>query len=433
MMEAAARVSFSSRGLRLFGAAVSLVVLSLGCMSSNRLAGQHDSNQPEPVPHSVVDAYAEQFIAAVRSPEPLSVTDLLEWDRILKNASGGASLTAAQLAAFQHGARSSCEKNGLAAELRELQARGGAVEYVRARDDGDETRAIFRLTEADGGGLNYLEVVVHPDTGEAGCRGIDVFNYLSGQRLSERVKQIVLMTTDASGKLAMTANGEGDEETANLDYFVELSNAAAKNDDRKVIELFKALPDSLKSDRSLLLMFIRACGRRNERDYVSALKFFQYKHGDDRSLDMLLFDAHFVSQRFDEALESLDRLEAAVGRDSQLDVLRASVYIAQRDFDSAKTSIDGVIEKLPDMEHAYWVAATISLRARKFGETTRLLDRIRQRFDADTTDLTKLAEYSEYVASPEYKSWVNARLKKLAKQDPEEITDAEPPASEAGA
>ena len=163
------------------------------------------------------------------------------------------------------------------------------------------------------------------------------------------------------------------------------------------------------------------------------MKFFQYKHGDDRSLDMLLFDAHFVSQRFDEALESLDRLEAAVGRDSQLDVLRASVYIAQRDFDSAKTSIDGVIEKQPDMEHAYWVAATISLRARKFGETTRLLDRIRQRFDADTTDLTKLAEYSEYVASPEYKSWVNARLKKLAKQDPEEITDAEPPASEAGA
>ncbi len=397
------------------GALCATVVLMCGCGGGKSPGGDAELGRSRLVPHAAVDAYGAQFEAWVEGRYATAAGDPLDWREIVDRATAGSSLTDSQRTAFRRGAKAAYETRGLGAELRQLVARGGIVRYLRARDADDETHAVFRLTEPDGGGLNYFALVVQATEAGDGCVAVDMYNYLSAERLSERVRQIVLRSTGAGGQGLTQQAGTSHREVSDYRRVVGLLEASEQGDDRKVIELFEALPKSLQSNKSLLLMFLRASGSRNEREYLTALEVYRGRHSRDPSLDLLMFDAYVVNRQFDAARDCLDRLDKAVGGDAYLDVLQAAVCVAERDLVAAQRTIDRALQTDANTEHAHWVALTISLQAREFAETSRLLDRIRAEFGIVLPDLTKVSEYAEFVASPEYRAWMRRRVKSLTK------------------
>jgi len=63
------------------------------------------------------------------------------------------------------------------------------------------------------------------------------------------------------------------------------------------------------------------------------------------------------------------------------------------------------------LKGAYWRLVDVSLHQKDFAETARLLNLLADRFQMQIKDLTTVPSYAEFVRSPEYKDWLESRIK----------------------
>ena len=112
---------------------------------------------------------------------------------------------------------------------------------------------------------------------------------------------------------------------------------------------------------------------------------------------------------YDRALAAVDRLEKAVGGDPYLDVIRAGIHLAQGDAGAARRLARQAVDGDGTLPDGYWALVNVSLADKRFDETARLLDLLREQFQLEFGDLTQIPEYAEFVQSPEYRQWAQPR------------------------
>jgi hypothetical protein len=64
---------------------------------------------------------------------------------------------------------------------------------------------------------------------------------------------------------------------------------------------------------------------------------------------------------------------------------------------------------LPD---AFWILVTVSLDNRDFGLTASLLTHLEDKCGAQLGNLKDIPEYADFVKSPQYAEWMNARTQR---------------------
>ena len=93
---------------------------------------------------------------------------------------------------------------------------------------------------------------------------------------------------------------------------LKLTEAYERGDSPSVLTIYAQLPESIQTERSLLLINLRASSRSSEEQYAEAISRFKKQFPDDPALNILMVDRHMSAQQFAEALACLDRLDAVL-------------------------------------------------------------------------------------------------------------------------
>jgi hypothetical protein len=351
--------------------------------------------------------FAAAFEKAANGRDSARLDALIDWGAIYERAA--ATVPGPDEARRRFVRRGPARPSLLAREIIEVVGKNGRCKLLRLRTEADQPHALFRLAQtAQTGGLNYYDLTLIRRGGEV--RAIDVFVYARGEGLTHSVRRACLLEVAAQAPDGLDDLSKTDREfIRNRARVQEMQDATARGDYRAALQSYDGLPPALKQDKMILAMRLRAAAGLDEDRYVAALADFGKYHPNDVCLDLLSVDYFTLQKRFGAALEALERLDRSVGGDPLLNGQRADIHLGAGDLKKARRFAQKAIEEEPDLQAAYWVLVTVSLKEKKFDETVRLLDTLAGKFALRFGDFTKAAEYADFVKSPQYRQWLQRR------------------------
>jgi protein involved in temperature-dependent protein secretion len=265
---------------------------------------------------------------------------------------------------------------------------------------------------SDDRGMNYHDMVVVKQLGGR-IRVVDIYVYLSAEMISSTMRRTYISIAASQNKSILEKLSGKEKEFA--EHFREFARMAAllrSKQFRRATQIYDRLPKSLQKDKNVLILRLLASQEVSDEEYVKAIDAFRRHHPNDPCVDIMSIDRNILDEKYDDALDSVGRIDKSVGGDPYLDVLRANLLFLKEDFPLAKKRAQRAIKAEPTLISAQWVLVNLSLIEGEFDETTRLLNVINEKFEVEFEDLTTVPEYSEYVRSPQHKKWLESRKEK---------------------
>jgi hypothetical protein len=356
--------------------------------------------------------WAAHFVIRVRNEDLAGCNVLIDWDALFEKATAYPNLTpteAKQRREFIVGGISST-KQVFCKQLIETVRKGGSYKFLRYREVDGQRRALFRDLDWDGR-LNYHDFVLASgdDAGIVRLRAVDCYVFYSGYSLTDALRLAFLPTTRTWNKKGFAQLAA--EERAFLTHFTEftsLEDAFHEKQDRRVLDVYQRMPDSLKKRKDVLAMRLQAAQRISNDETLRAIADFRKYYPDDVSADLIARVAFLSRKSYDQVLVGLDRIEKAVGGDAYLKALRANILRFQGKTEAAAKMAEAAMAEEPTLEQAYFVPLMLSLNKHDFAKTAEVLSAVETNCHLKLEDLTNFPEYQEFVKSPEYKAWLKS-------------------------
>jgi predicted Zn-dependent protease len=165
----------------------------------------------------------------------------------------------------------------------------------------------------------------------------------------------------------------------------------------------------MQTAKAVLLVRLRAAQQLGEDENLAAIDALRAAFPDDPGLHLATLDALITREQWDEAHAALSAINEAVGGDPYLHSVRGNLYVLEGKLEEAESMADLMLAQDPTWQDAYWLQVSVALAQHDHPRTARLLTKIRDELGAEILDLTQIAEYAEFVKSPEYAEWKNAR------------------------
>jgi len=356
--------------------------------------------------------FGEAIEVAVVAGDIEQVNALIDWDTLAKAASSGfgeSEEIEQARTGFAEGIKSASTQSGsLFAVIAEQVQQGAGYSMLHVHEVDGEQRVMFRLLPL-GGGVNYHDfVVVRRPSGKVVA--VDVYLMSSGEMFSQTMRRTFLPVVQETTKgVVARLTGEENDFIQNLEKFESMAIDARTGNHERALATYNSLPDSLKQEKTFMLLRLIAATSAGETEYLAALADFQSRFPDDPCLELMSIDKFIYKKEYDKALAAIERLNQSVGGDPYLKLLSAGIYVEKGDMKNARDLAEQATVEEPTLIDAYWTLISISLHEKKFGDTVAHLNTVVERFQLELGDLTKIPEYAEFVQSPEYAEWMKAQ------------------------
>jgi hypothetical protein len=379
-----------------------------GCGRKTASSSSDRAVMPRP---AISEAEARQFGMkfALSAGDPQAIGKMTDFQAMLDTAMEGLDMSAKNKRDFSTGVLSSQEKpTSIAGQLSEAVTNGGSCEMLRVHEVDHRRRVLIRLVRPNYEGTNYLDLVLarHPN---GQVRAVDIYVFVSGELISQTLRRGALMTMAQmpKGILDRLRGAEG-EFVRNMTAFGKMAEAAAGGRNREALSLYDGLPQTMKQDKNILLLRLRAAQGMDERTYAEAMEDFRRYYPNDPSVDLISIDYYILKKQYVKALEMVDRLDRSVGGDPYLNVLRAGIHLDAGNFAAARQAARQAAEAMPERSDGPMALLSISLAEKNHAETLRLLHVLEKDYGMTFKDLTTVPEYAEFVKSPYHAQWVKA-------------------------
>jgi hypothetical protein len=318
--------------------------------------------------------YALAVVNAAGSGNRAAFTAQIDWDALFDASLVNLALSDQQLQEFKKGLKSSIDSDtGFAAQLVKNSQQGGKFDFLRTRRNHGRQVVLFRMIQpSETGGVGYFEFVPKRFA-DGKIRAVDLYVFSTGEFISTTLRHALLpVIADLSRNfLSKLVIGE----QAYVKDFPKLSNVTALINQGKMQEA---------------LAIIKGMQPETQQ----------------------------MKKDFPQALESIDRLDKAVGGDPHLNVVRAGISEKSGDLAAAARFAGLAMEQEPTLLTAYFTAIGISLKAAKYDETLAGLKALDQKFKMQFNDMKTVPEYAGFVKSPQYPQWLSYLAQKGKPQQP---------------
>jgi tetratricopeptide (TPR) repeat protein len=283
----------------------------------------------------------------------------------------------------------------------------GSYDLLKVRRVEGEPRALFRIVSD--GGFNYHDLLLSITEGD-NVAIVDLFVLSLGEWVSQTARRgfLPFMAQLEEGSLDRMKPGEN-LFLENIPSILSMQQRYRQGDFVGALEVFDSLPAELKKHRNILMTRFAIALEIGGEAYDAAMLDLKNNFPGDPGLDLVLVDHYFNEGRFDRALEIIDRIDGWVGGDPYLDFMRANVLYADGKPDEARAAARRAIEREPGLEDPYWTLVSISLDEGNYAETARLLSEIEGELGVVIGDLSTIPEYSKFVQSEAYGTWIATR------------------------
>jgi hypothetical protein len=346
--------------------------------------------------------------SAVRKGDLGRFNELVDWDALLSTTTGIANPSpklAASRADFVRGALIALrgDSSGFGAQIA-AETKLGSYTLLRVQLVDGRRRALFRMiTKA--GALNYHGYLFDP-AHTAPLRAVDCYVFLTGEPLTKTMRRnfLPLVALDRSGIEHLT---EGDKEfLSHLSEFGDLARLTHEKRFQEALNVYKHLPRSLQKSKTILSLRLQAAQSVSEDEYLQAIDDFRREYPHDAMIDLISLDGYVLRKEFNKAFDAIDRIDKAVGGDPYLKTLRAVFLSLQGKTSAARKFAEQAISEEPTLVNAHFFLITLSLKSRDFATTLKELKTLESKFGVKFKDLTAVPSYSEFVKSPEYRTWL---------------------------
>jgi hypothetical protein len=351
--------------------------------------------------------------AAVRKDDLDGFNELVDWNRLVETATGIAGASpglAAKRAGFIQGVMGSLRSNSTAFGARiAAEARYGSYKLLQVQLVDGRRRAVFRLLMGSGA-LNYHGFFFDPVPGKP-LRAVDCYVFLMGEPLTKSLRRSFLpfVALDRSGMSHLTtADKDIVTHPAEMGELVQLINAKKFTE---ALQRYRRLPPSMQKSKGMLALRLQAAQRTSEEEYLQAIDAFRKEYPGDVMIDLISLDAYVLRQQFEQALESLNRIDKAVGGDPYLKTLRAAVLTKQGQPGPAQKFAEEAVAEEPTLLNAHNYLLTLSVQNGDFDTTLKELGTLETQFRIKFRDLATVPAYAEFVASPQYQIWLKSHAK----------------------
>jgi len=330
----------------------------------------------------------------------------VDWDQLFASAVNGIPAQDKVRRTFKDASTADLRgAKGLATSICNAVTVGGSFRFLRAREESGSVRALFRWTHADGGGFDYVEFAL-ADDGNGGTTAVDIDVCGDGGSVAQKLRRYFLsLSSDASKNLADKLRGVDRVYVQHQSEVEHLQESFARGENKRALELYGALPPELKKQSGLLLLRLDAARAISNEEFQAALDDARVLRPNDPTFELVAFDHFQLTRRVDDALNSLQRLEMAIGGDPYIDWLRANVWRGQGDAKQAREACVRAIAKDPNLVDAHWTLLALSVEESNYDTTLAELKRMDSTFDIDWSDLQKTPAYVQFVKSPQWAEW----------------------------
>ncbi len=393
------------------------VLLCLAVAATAGEAPDPDAH-PRPTPEEA-RAFGERLELSVRRGDPAPFDEAFDVDAFFDRMFRDHGIPAAHLEAAKRGSRQSLR---LGTQFVQQVRLGGRLDFLGLRTDRPAPTIQFRLIVAEGA-VTYNEAALLIRDGEVSIE--DVYVYASGEYMSDTIRRLllpVLVQQDRAwlDKLLVA-------ESAYVKHSDVIQRMAQTQTPEVAIRLYDGLPEVLRNDRGLLLLFLRAASRMgtDSPEYARALQEIRKRiPPTDPAVHLLLVDLCCTEGRFEDAHAHLAALRQALGReDAYLDFLDGNVYLAEQRYEEAEASYLAGIEREPDLQAPYGSLIDVALAREDWEGVSKRLDAVEAAFGIVLTPEIIEANdgFAGYVQSDAYRRWRAAR----ATAAPAEAPDAD--------
>lgn len=273
--------------------------------------------------------------------------------------------------------------------------------FLRVRERSGRTMALVRILSDDG--FNYLEFYVgRRKSGDLVAD--DLYAFLSGSTITETMQSLFDAVIE--------------EDQSEIVRFQNIAEKLSSDPAAGIAET-RSMPASIRESKSMQGAIVQAASNLSEQEYKDAIAEYQRLFPNDPSVDLISIDGLFLSERYDEALAAVDRLDKSVDGDEYLNQVRASILIAQgKDFKLAATKAKAAIAAEPTLETNYllWLAA--ELGAQNYSGALDAMTILTEKYEYLYTEalLSELTENHEEFAKSD--DWATYKAKFLKEAQP---------------
>lgn len=365
----------------------------------------------DPISETEAAEFAQALVAAVSTGGAEEVNRLIDWRRIAEKATRSPDTAELDVARteFKNGlSKALTHSTGVFGQIHTAIEEGGSYKLLHVLLSEDPPYVLMRL-KMPNGGLNYHQLFLARDKGGQVIAD-DLFVFLSEEKISETFRKT--WVAFAHEKLESSAGKQAaatDPYFAYLDTVKKITDLTSQGQPAEALELYETLPESLRRDKGLLLMRLHAALEYSDDEYQRCIDDFRAYHPDDVALDCVLIDAYVLREEYAKALECIARTHTNIGGDPMLLVQRAVLLMMLDRHDEARQTVAKVIAAEPDLAEAYETGVNLSLAERNFDDTVKFLNALEKNFEYAWDDLKLTPGFAEFVKSPQFEAWEEAR------------------------
>lgn len=354
-----------------------------------------------------IDQYAEKLGKAVDDSDIAAFNDLIDWNGILKEVCSlpeSDKLENARKEFKVEFRKATKSKDSICGAIISTVEVGGLYDMVHSGNEEGRPFALFRLILPENGGVNFHKYYLTRSSDDSVVAS-DMYIYLSAEPLTEIFRR-------GWNPLASQILGESDGEESAEKYLANVENMGEffdlvnheKNED--ALKLYAELPEATRQEKTVLLARMRASQRISPEEYAKAIDDIKKFHPDDASLDFLFIDGYLLQNKYEEALNCIDKTRESVGGDAYLTIMRANVLTKMGKLEEAIAALKEAESEEPDLQSVYSLGLDICLAAKDYDLTATYLTKLERDFDYTWKDLTTVEVFKDFTMSPQYEEWL---------------------------
>jgi len=354
-------------------------------------------------------AFIESLKAAVETGEARQINLLVDWDVILARGTAGFDPQQVDGPGLLGGFRGI--KNEVDGDIHPVV---GALEPglrykpLRVRYKAGRPEVVSRVIFPVDGGVTYQELPLGRRA-DGAVLAVDLYRYSTGEYLSRSFRRFVLASLARTNPAVLTNLSVAEREFLhNLETDERLVECMNRGEYEEALAAFALLPTALQRERPTQLLHLRAAPKLGLHGWQKAIADARSLFPNDPAFDLQLMGNYNQLGKRDEALAAIDRLEKAVGGDPYLLTLRGNLHLQAGKLRLARQWIQNAISAEPSLVPARLARINCALYENDFPEVVRQLDALED-LGEQLADLTKVSGYKRFVASPEYRDWIDAR------------------------
>jgi hypothetical protein len=387
-----------------------------GCGASDSSSSRKTSSQPSAkgdvavsraAPARPTDlecqAFARSIETAVEHGQLAEFTRAIDWDTIVAKAIGDFGLSPRVRSEYRRRIFETMRsESGFSGTILQNVATGGSFKFLRMRELDGQRSILFRLIGPSG--LNYYELLLSNESGR--LKADDIYIFLSAEKLTQTMHRAALPLAQVDGSAALRQLNKTDVVLLdNYQKFSQMTELVNGQRSAEGMAVYRELPPELQQDKNVLLMRYQAAVGLGEVETVAALDDFRRHHPNDVGLDFMLIDYFVAKKEYPKAVESVDRLDQAVGGDPFLDTLRAKIALQQGDSAAALQLAEKAVAAVPDLTGPRFALIEVLLAAKDYGRALIEMQDVERRLPVEFGDLNENPMYVEFVKSPQGEEW----------------------------